>query len=204
MIEKTTVGMQPEDRHSAMAHVMGSLGNLNIRGHHLKFFEDKILESGENRENDVTNAPNYVAWLFLMTDYLFWEIRSVCYRYSDFDHDLFDLSYNRLIEVFFVTCEKLGKCSHIDKDQIAAQLISLLDLRHTLIHKGYPNLLPITMKRPGKKPAIEASGSVNFDADYTKRNMSYYSDPRNFVEINTKFKTLLSFVLKGPPVSIGF
>jgi hypothetical protein len=68
MISKTTAGMPPAEKVNTMAHVMGSSGNLNIRGHHLKYFEDQILNLNEYKEKDVTSAPNYVAWLFLMAD----------------------------------------------------------------------------------------------------------------------------------------
>lgn len=207
MKEISTVNMKPKDKLMLMGNVLGAFGNDNIRGQHIAFFEEKLVENNENKHNDISTAPNYYAWLCLMTEHLFWAMRSFCFRQNELKHDDFTLMYNDLITNFCDTCRKLGSLTDAQLQNLFDKAVKVLELRHAIIHKGFPNLLPIVFedKHVTNKPSISKGGpKEKFTENSTKETIEWFSDPKNFYEIKEEFGLLIKAMRLGPGFSIGF
>ncbi len=162
MKELSTTKMSPKDRHMLMGNVLGSFGNDNIRAYHIAYFSKKILENDETSQKDVSTAPNYFAWLCLMTEHLFWAMRSFCFKQNEFEHNEFTLMYNKLITKFFDSYRELDSVTDEQLKVIFKKAVKVLELRHAIIHKGFPNLLPIVFEdRHVRNPLCQDSCRMN-------------------------------------------
>ena len=199
--------MKPKDKHMLMGNVLGAFGNDNIRGHHIAFFEEKLVENNETRSAGVSTAPYYYAWLCLMTEHLFWAMRNFCFRRNEFEHDDLTLMYNDLITKFCDTCRKLGSLDDAQLQNLFDKAVKVLELRHAVIHKGFPNLLPIVFedRHVRNKPSIRKSGSKDkFTENSTKKTVEWFSNPENFHKIKEEFGFLIKAMRLGHGFSIGF
>ena len=207
MKEISTLNMNVKGKKMLMGNVLGSFGNENIRGHHIAYFEKQVIGNNESRQKEVSLAPNYYAWLCLMTEHLFWTMRSFCFRQNEFAHDNLALMYNELITKFCDTCRDLGSFSETQLQNLFEIAIKLLEIRHAIIHKGFPNLLPIVFedKHVRDKPSITKGGPrEKFTENSTRESIEWFSNPQNFTEIKKDFNTLIKAMSYGPGFSIGF
>jgi len=207
MKEISTVNMKPKDKHMLMGNVLGAFGNDNIRGHHIAFFENKLVENNEIGNRGISTAPHYYAWLCLMTEHLFWAMRSFCFRQNEFEHDDLTLMYDDLITKFCDTCRNFGSFDNAQLQNLFDKAVKVLELRHAIIHKGFPNLLPIVFedKHVKNKPSIRQGGPKDkFTEKSTKETLKWFSHPKNFYEIKEEFSLLIKAMRLGPGFSIGF
>ncbi len=206
MKEILTTKMSQKDRHMLMGNVLGSFGNDNIRAHHIVYFENKIIENDEKSHKDASTTPNYFAWLCLMSEHLFWTMRSFCFKQNEFEHDEFTLVYNELITRF---CDSYSKLDSVTDDQLQdlfERAVKVLELRHAIIHRGFPNLLPIVFEKRHvrNKPQVTKGGlQEKFTEQSSKETIKWFWNPQNFDEIKQDFNILLKSVRSGPGFSIG-
>ncbi len=207
MKDISTVNMNLKDKKMLMGNVLGSFGNENIRGHHIAYFEKRLIEENETIQKDVTLAPNYYAWLCLMTEHLFWIMRNFCFRQNEFRHDNLVLMYNELITKFCDTCLSLGSFSDNQLEKLFEIAIKLIEIRQAIIHKGFPNLLPVVFenKHVRNKPNKTKGGpKEKFSEDSTRKSIEWFSNPKNFAEIKKEFDILIKAMNSGLGFSIGF
>ena len=203
----STVKMRPKDKHMLMGDVLGAFGNDNIRGHHIAYFEKKLIENNDNKNNDISTSPNYYAWLCLMTEHLFWIMRSFCFKQNEFKDENLTLMYNELITKFCDTCLKLGLFTDDQLQNLFEKAVKVLEIRHAIIHKGFPNLLPIIFEKNHvkNKPAITKSApQKKFTENSTRETIEWFSNPKKFDEIKEEFNLLIKAMRSGPGFSIGF
>ena len=202
-----TVDMQPGQKVKLIGNLLGSFGNENIRAGHIKYFEDKILEYKETREKDITSTPNYYAWLCLMAEHIFWIMRKFCFKQSELEEDNLILMYNRLVTKFCDICRNLGIYSESKIEDLHRNIVKVLEIRHAIVHKGFPNLLPVVFegKHTRNKPAITSEGGQEkFSESATKQTIGWYSNPMNFDVIKAEFESIRKAMSKGPGISVGF
>lgn len=207
MKEISTVNMNSKDKKMLVGNVLGSFGNENIRGQHIAYFEKRLIEENEDTQKDVTLAPNYYAWLCLMSEHLFWMMRNFCFRQNAFSHDNLVLMYNELITRFCDTCLSLGTFSEKQLQNLFEIAIRLLEIRHAIVHKGFPNLLPIVFENRlvrNKPSKIKGGSKERFTEESTRGSIEWFSNPQNFVEIRNEFYVLIKAMGSGPGFSIGF
>lgn len=207
MKEISTVNTEPKNKYKLMENVLGVFGNDNIRGHHIAFFKENLIENNEFRQNGISTAPNYYAWLCLMTEHLFWAMRSFCFRQNELKNDDLTLMYNDLITKFCDTCRNQGSLTDAQLKNIFNKAVKVLELRHAIIHKGFPNLLPIFFedRHVRNKPSITKGGPKDkFTETSTKETIEWFSNPKNFYEIKKEFDLLIKAMHLGSGFSIGF
>jgi hypothetical protein len=203
----STINMNPKDKGMFMGNILGSFGNDNIRSHHIVYFEEKLVENNENKLTDLSDAPNYYAWLCLMSEHLFWAMRSFCFRQNELEHDDFTLMYNPLMKKFSDTCRNLDSLTEAQLQNIFDKAVKVLELRHAIIHKGFPNLLPIVFEERHVKNKPSMSKSLpqkKFTKNSTKETIKWFSNPNNFYQIKEEFGVLIQVMRLGPGFSIGF
>lgn len=173
-----------------VVNFIGVFGNENIRGCHIQYFEQRVVEARENTKDHITSAPNFYAWLWVYAEHVFWDIRGFCYRHGKLvDTDL-DMEYAKLVRTFGTLCRTLKLCSNEGQQSEVLRIVSkTLLLRHAFVHRGFPNLLPATSKdkRETKK---------------SREAISWYSNPRNFEEIRAEFNSLRKAMSKAPGVQV--
>ncbi len=207
MKQISTVNMQPENKHMLRWDVLGVFGNENIRGHHIQHFKDNLLNNGENKLKDITLTPNYYAWLCLITEHLFWAMRNFCFRQNELDHDNLALMYNELITKFCDTCRKLGSYSDSQILSLFEKAVKVLEVRHAIIHKGFPNLIPVIFenKHVRNKPSVTKSRpKEKFTEESTRETIRCFSNPQNFIEIKKDFDLLMKAISSGHGLPVGF
>ncbi len=203
----STADMPSKEKFLLLGDLLGAFGNENIRGHHIEYFENELLRKNENELEDITLAPNYYAWLCLMTEHLFWAMRKFCFTQNEFEHEKLTLIYNDLITNFCDTCRDLGFFSESNLTDLFEKAVKVLEIRHAIIHKGFPNLLPIVFenKHVRKKPAITRKGAKErFSEESTRATVEWFSKPSNFHEIKKDFDFLIRAMSGGPGFPIGF
>ena len=202
----TTVGMNPTQKVKLMGNVLGSFGNENIRADHIRYFEDKIQSEKEESKNDIVSTPNYYAWLCLMTEHVFWMIRHFCFRVDDLEGEDLTLEYNSLVTAFCDKCRDSRLFSEPELRRLYGLLIKILYIRHAIIHKGFPNLLPVGFESQRNKPAFSKKEICRskFDGEEAMEIISWYSKPINFQQIKKEFSEIIKATQKGPSISVGF
>ena len=203
----STINMSPEERLKTMGNVLGAFGNENIRGHHIKYFEDQLIENNENTVKDVTLAPNYYAWLCLMVEHIFWIMRSFCFKQSELDQENLNLLYNNSITKFISIIRELRVFSNPALENLYELSVKVLTIRHAIVHKGFPNLLPVTIEERHlrNKPSFDQdTEKEKLNKTDIKEIIKWYSHPRNFHRIKEEFNLIMQAMSKGPGVSIGF
>ena len=206
MKEISAAKLSEKDRHMLMGNVLGFFGNDNIRAHHIAYFEGKILDNGETSHKDASTAPNYYAWLCLMTEHLFWAMRSFCFKQNEFENDEFTLMYNELITRFIDLYSELDSVTDDQLQALYEKAVKVLELRHAIIHKGFPNLLPIVFEKRHvrNKPQRTKGGTrEKFTEQSSRETIRWFGNPQNFDEIKQEFYMLLKSVRSGPGFSIG-
>ena len=110
----STKTMGPEKKMRLFGNLLGSIGNENICACHIKYFEDKVLDTKENENKDITLAPNYYAWLFLVSsDHTFWLVWNFCFNKPNWlwmsRIICFELIYNELVTKFCDVTREIGE-----------------------------------------------------------------------------------------------
>ena len=199
--------MEPDKKIHLTGNLLGTFGNENIRDYHIKYLEDKILEHKENRNKDITLAPNYYAWLYLITEHTFWLIRNFCFRQTQLEESNLTLLYNEIVTKFCDVTKEIGSFSEEELTRLYNILVKALQIRHALIHNGFPNLLPVSLQKvvQRNKPAATAGGSrEKFSELTTKEIVSWYSDPRNFELIKAEFSFISEAISIIPKIPVRF
>ncbi|MBA7645758.1 hypothetical protein ES703_53516 [subsurface metagenome] len=128
-------------------------------------------------------------------------------RQSELQHDDLTLMYNDLITKYCDTCRKLGSFNDVQLKNLFEKAVKVLEIRHAIIHKGFPNLLPIIFEdeHVRNKPSITKGGpKEKFTENSTRETIEWFSNPRNFYEIKKEFDILIKAMRLGPGFSIGF
>ena len=89
---------------------------------------------------------------------------------------------------FNVNCSS-PRADPISFAQSMATCASVENIRTPIIHKGFPNLLPIVFEdnHVRNKPAMtKNSPKVKFDEESTKETITWFSHPKNYNEIKDK------------------
>jgi hypothetical protein len=109
MKQISTIDMSARKKQVLIGNVLGAFGNDNIRWHHIKYFEDRVVKYGEDKMSEVGHAHYYFAWLCLMVEHLFWMMRNFCMLHREFDEDALGYGYNKVVAVFCDICKDLNK-----------------------------------------------------------------------------------------------
>lgn len=185
----STNNMSPDTEHNLVRNLAGVLGNKNIRGCHIQYFERKVLECRENTVDDIASAPNYYAWLWLYTEHIFWTMREFCFRQGELAERDLDQEYKKLVDKFCGLCRGLGEWSDEDLNVLFGIVNKVLRLRHAFVHNGFPNLLPATLKETRR-------------TNQAQEAIAWYSDPTNFAEIVSEFNKLRDLMSKGSGLTV--
>ena len=178
-----------------MGNLLCGFGNDNIRGTHIKYFENKLVEDSEDKYNDLAYSPNYYAWLCLYTEHIFWYMRNFCFKNNEFDHNDFLLMYNDLIIKFCDTCRDKNLVPDEELELLFNRAVKVLEVRHAIIHKGFPNLLPIVFedKHVRNKPSFKKGEiKVKFSEESTRASVEWFSNPSNYSKIKQDFESLIN------------
>jgi len=198
--------MNPENKQKFIGNILGGFGNDNIRNSHIKYFEEQLIRHNEHRQNEISSAPNYYAWLCLNTENIFWLMRNFCYKCNSFtEEDDLLMMYNNLITKFCETCNNLNKYTDDEIESFYIKAVKLLEVRHAIIHKGFPNLLPVVFEnRPVRNKPMTADGNkVKFTEESTREAVQWFSDPINFSEIKKEFESLINATCLGENRTMG-
>lgn len=187
-----------------LGNILSGFGNDNIRNCHIKYFENRLISEGENTQTSISSAPNYYAWLCLNTENVFWLMRNFCYKANNFTDDDLMLLYNELITKFCETCNKFSVYSDVELEAIYQNAVKILEVRHAIIHKGFPNLLPIVFEdRHVKNKPQEIDGKKKkFTEESTRQSIQYFSNPSNFTNIKKEIETLINISCSYPKIKI--
>ena len=199
--------MNPEDKQKFMGNILGGFGNDNIRNSHIKYFEEQLIHHNEHSQTEISSAPNYYAWLCLNTENIFWHMRNFCYKHNSFtEEDNLLMMYNDLITKFCETCSNLNKYTDNELESFYIKAVKLLEVRHAIIHKGFPNLLPVVFenRHVRNKPVTADGNQVKFTEESTRESVQWFSDPTNFSEIKKEFELLISATCSGEKIQVGF
>lgn len=207
MKEILTINMDATERQNVLGNTLGSLGNANIRWQHIKYFEEKILSENEER-CDVVKAPNYYAWLCLITEYIFGLMRHFCFLHDDLKSNNLNFKYSEITTAFYDKCTKLNLYTKIELVELHNLIVKTLYLRHALIHNGFPNLLPAAheifqKKRNKRSPLNTQKLFINFEENKAREIISWYSNPMNFKPAKEEFMKIIVASCKVQGISVG-
>lgn len=203
-----TVDMNGPERRSVLGNTLASFGNENIRGQHIKYFEERVTSAREEGTVDVNTAPNYYAWLCLISEHVFWLMRNFCFTHDDLKGEDLTLQYNEVVTAFCEKCRALGLLSRPDLEELYGIIVRILYLRHALIHNGFPNLLPAGCENLEKRnvPCFlkTQQSRLKFNENEARELVSWYSKPRNFRKAQEEFRLVINAACKVPSLSVGF
>ena len=197
------------EKTNLLGNVLGSFGNNNIRGCHIGYFEQRLIETKEHQKSTLASAPNYFAWVIIFSEHIFWLIREFCYH----QHELKTPSnltsdYKTLLRVFTDKCDKISCYSEEEIEEMFETIIKVLIVRHAFVHGGFPNILPATLeallKKKHRPTRHKADLTKNYSEEEVKKVIDNYSNPMNFKEIKDRYNRILSFLKKAGGVSVGF
>lgn len=204
----STAGMNEVEKEKLLGNTLGSFGNINIRGHHIKYFEDKVLSEEEERCSDVTGAPNYYAWLCLISEHVFSLLRHFCFRQDDLKGDDLSLEYNEIVTGFCDKCLELRIFDETDLEELYGVVVKILYIRHALIHNGFPNLLPTGRESLKKRnmPCFSKTRNsrLKFNEIEAREIVLWYANPHNFRRAKEDFTRIIKAACKGPGLCVGF
>ena len=126
MTQYTTTHLSPKDKLDLSGNLLSLFGNENIRGCHIIYFQNKMLEYKENESKDLGSSPNYYAWLCLISEDIFWRMKAFCFRQSDLKEDNLTLLYNDLITTFCEISRSLGIYSEQEIEDIYTKIVKVL------------------------------------------------------------------------------
>ena len=200
--------MAQEGKKPKFGDIAGSNGNLNIRGNHIVYFESRVLSEAEEKQKDVTTAPNYYVWLCLVSEYVFWLLRDFCFWQTDFKEDNLVLGYKNIIELFCQKFREFSSCSGNDLKELYDILVKFLYLRHSMIHNGFPGILPAGIKSSQKRklpkiPDFSEYGDT-FEQNEAKKIIRWFSRPANFQEAKAEFLKIVNAASRGEEASVDF
>ena len=190
-----------------LGNVLGVIGNNGIRAHHIKFFEEKILELQEDKTNDICLAPHFYAWLSLCCEHLFWLIREFCFKQHNFQDTSLVNQYNPLIRHFISKCRQLACYTDQEIEDIYKNIEFFLIVRHLYVHGGFPNFLPRSKKDVDKyrRPLpSDCTENNKYNIVEVEKVIGMASRPDNFCLLKKKFYKICDFLSKSPSLSIGF
>lgn len=194
-IRKISEGIS--EQRNILGNVIGSLGNNNIRGCHIGYYEKKIIEYKEFQSSALASCPNFYAWLIIFSEHIFWLIREFCFH----QHNLqapsnFNADYNKLLRIFADKCSKLSCYSPQELEDIFNEIVTILIVRHSHAHGGFPNTLPATLEflKKVKRPTATKSKTDNgYSITEVKNIIIFHSNPMNFYKIKKDLPPLLIF-----------
>lgn len=196
-----------KDKVAILGNVLGPIGNNNIRGGHISYYEKKIIENNENQKNELPVCPYYFAWITIYAEYVFWEIRQFCYHQNDLKTpECYNHDYNKLLRFFFHKCKDMECYTESEALDIFDHLVSILIIRHSHTHGGFPNLFPATLEHLDniQKPTINKNiVEKNYSIEEVKSRIEFASNPENFEKIKDEFVKIQNFLGKARPYSIG-
>jgi hypothetical protein len=134
-------------------------------------------------------------------------MRNFCFTQNEFEHEKLTLFYNDLITNFCDSCRNVGVFSESKLRDLFEKAVKVLEIRHAIIHKGFPNLLPIVFgsKHVRKKPAItRGAAKERFSEESTRVTVEWFSKPSNFHGIKKEFDFLMRAMSSGSGFSIAF
>ena len=188
-------------------NVMGSLGNNNIRGCHIGYFEEKLIDDKEFQNSALPSCPNFYAWLIIFSEHIFWLIREFCFHQQNLRAPTnFNADYNKLLRIFVDKCTHLSCYSSQDIENIFEEIVTVLTIRHSHTHGGFPNTLPATLEYLKKleRPTLnKADINNNYSISEVKNVINFHSNPMNFYKIKERFTSIITFLGKAGPISIG-
>lgn len=201
----STTGMDHEEARNLMGNLVGCFGNENIRGCHIDYFEKKVIELKENENDSISSAPDYYAWLWLMAEHIFWCMREFCFRKDILQDDDLGEGYKKIVERFLDRCRELNEWSEEELQTLFKLSVKTLEIRHAIVHKGFPNLLPATLSNTQKKPKFSgASKPDEFTEEGFRETTSWYSNPKNFETAKEEFELLIKAMCKAPGLAVDF
>ncbi|MBL7107379.1 MAG: hypothetical protein ISS77_07210 [Phycisphaerae bacterium] len=171
---------------------LAAFGNENILWGHIKALEEDVLNSEEDRKNDITNTPHFSAWIRLCCEYFSNSLFHSYYK-MHLNEEIYNYSFNKIIEK--ITTEHEKSPSYLKKRNIALNDIIdsvylIVGLRHCFQHGGLPNL--ITKLRNEK-----------LEKRTTPEEINNLLNPSNFKKTREIFQKALLFTLTLPKKSIG-
>jgi hypothetical protein len=190
-----------------MHDALSVFGNENIRENHVAYFEKILIEQNEHVLEDISVAPNYYAWICLSVEHVFWIIRGFCFKQAEVNSENLMLSYNDLVIRFFEVCDDNKLISESERENLYISIVSILDIRHAIVHKGFPNLLKtanIDKFKKLKPKSKKSSPKMYFTEPETKAILRKYTLPRNFSEIKNEIDTIKNIVNKANMKPITF
>lgn len=197
-----------EDKAAMLGNVLGSAGNNNIRGCHISYYEKKIIENREYQEKELPVCPYYFAWINIYSEHIFWEIRQFCYHQNDLKTpECYNHDYNKLLRFFYHKCKDMKCFAGTEAIEMFDHLVSILIIRHSHTHGGFPNVFPATVDhlKEIQKPTINKNDSDKYYSNEdVKSRIAFASNPQNFEQIKNDFNKVQEFLNKAKPYSIGF
>ena len=124
-------------------------------------------------------------------------MRSACFKQKGLQSENLMLNYKELVTRFVELCNCTDQIPDDECERLDNIVSKILLLRHAIIHKGFPNILPVAFenkyRRYWPKQVKEAQVKKLFD---------WYSNPSNFNEIKEDFSFLVRVIRKLPRVTI--
>lgn len=184
-------------------NLLGLMMNESIRYHHIRYFEKQITEYREDSLDDIAAAPNYYAWLWLRSEGVFWQIRRFSFLRDVSTEDDLDAGYNNLLDRFHKKCRDLNLWNEDELYRMIEVVDKILELRHAIVHKGFPCVLPAASTTERPKPAcLKERGRALFTDCNTCDVLSGYLDPRKFADIKKEFDQLEESMSRAPVPNI--
>lgn len=129
-------------------------------------------------ERPLTDCPNYFAWLFASSEYVYYMVREVLYVNHE-DHEVFDAPYKTILDRLFANSNFGNK----QKEDI----LFFAKIRHLMIHKGFPN--------PNLAPTMQAralASGIVFDNQEVWRVTHLVRDPKNFSQLKATLTSVIA------------
>lgn len=170
------------EKEGNVIELLTSIGNETHLTSYISYFESQI-EKNEEYNRLLTQSPNYYVWLYLTSDFIFYSIRQLLYWNNNKDEKFFDETYKKLLDQLFEQCQF--------EDKTKECIILFAQIRHLLVHKGFPNLhsAPIKNSRPLAK-------GINFDEAEIFRVSEKIKSPQEYKALKNSYKLALESIRK--------
>lgn len=160
---------------------LSSLGNNNVVGRFIAHYET-CIKSDKEQQKSLSDTPNYFAWLSVSSEHILYSLRMLLFWKTQ-DSEVFDLAYSKLIDRSFD--------EFAFNEEEKEKVLLFTRIRHLIVHKGYPN----PHVAPSKNSRNISKGQ-KFNEEEIFRLSAKLRNPRNFDELNTKYKETISIILK--------
>jgi hypothetical protein len=153
-------------------------GNTHILFAYLSYFENQI-ESTKEYYRDISQSPNYYAWLSLASHLIYYRISELLY-FNEKNADVFNWGYSQLVEKLF-TLQSIA-LSNEEKEGV----ILFVEIRHSLVHKGFPNFhnAPASNGRP-------IGTGIIFNKPEVNRVNAMLQSPKSYLVLKETFRTII-------------